>query len=160
MRYGKRTAVPVVAVTMMSGAFLAACGDGRSVEAFCSTMDEHRTAFTSQMDTAMGQGFGGLFTAGSAVGDLKHMWSDLSEVAPEDIRQDVESVAEVWTKQEENGSSGNWMGGDDDGDLQLGVDDTGQPVRGRQLRRGVPDVTLRRMCGTAFSPRPLRRVGG
>lgn len=117
----------LAAVTVLAGVGLTSCGDNRSVEAFCSTMDEHKDAFTSQMDTAMDQGFGGLLTAGSAVGDLKHMWNALSEVAPEDIQPDVESVAEVWTTQEENGSSGNWMGA-----VTTAVSNSGSMVRVNQ----------------------------
>ncbi|MDQ1084689.1 MULTISPECIES: hypothetical protein [Microbacterium] len=86
------------------------CAPTRSVEAFCSTMDKHKTAYLEQMNSADGGSLGGLFSAVGAVGDLKIMWDELATVAPSEIQADVESVAETWKKQEDNASNGNWLG--------------------------------------------------
>ncbi|MCJ1707122.1 hypothetical protein [Microbacterium sp. VKM Ac-2923] len=100
------TAAVLAAVTVAA----AGCAPTRSVEAFCSTMDKHKTAYLEQMNTADSGGLGGLFTAVGAVGDLKIMWDELATVAPSEIQPDVESVAETWKKQEDNASNGNWLG--------------------------------------------------
>lgn len=86
------------------------CAPARSVEAFCSTMDKHKTAYLEQMNSADGGSLNGLFTAVGAMGDLKIMWDELATVAPSEIQADVESVAETWKKQEDNASNGNWLG--------------------------------------------------
>lgn len=105
---GMRLTALTVAVAA-SAVMLTGCSAGRSIEAFCNTMEEHKEAYLEQMDAAQGAGLGGLLTAVSAVGDLKTMWKELAEVAPEDIRSDVESVSETWQKQEDNAASGDWL---------------------------------------------------
>jgi hypothetical protein len=42
---------------------------------------------------------GGLAATISALGDIQRMWEELAEVAPEDIRADVESVRDTSAKQ-------------------------------------------------------------
>lgn len=103
-------AIAAVALVSAAAACLTACsGSTRSVEAFCSTMEEHKQAYLGQMEAAQGAGIDGLLTAISAVGDLKLMWKELAEVAPSDIQTDVEAVSEAWQKQEDNAGAGNWM---------------------------------------------------
>ena len=99
-------AAVLTAVTVVT----AGCAPTRSVEAFCSTMDKHKTAYLEQMNTADSGSLGGLFTAVGAVGDLKIMWDELATVAPPEIQADVDSVAETWKRQEDNASNGNWLG--------------------------------------------------
>ena len=87
---------------------LAACsGTTRSVDSFCSVLDEHKTQYLEQMDAASGQGLAGIATAIGAIGDLKLMWKDLAEVAPADIQTDVEAVRDAWAKQEDD--AGDWQ---------------------------------------------------
>jgi len=103
-------AIAAVALVSAAAACLTACsGSTRSVEAFCSTMEEHKQAYLGQMEAAQGAGIDGLLTAISAVGDLKLMWKELAEVAPSDIQTDVEAVSEAWQKQEDNAGAGDWM---------------------------------------------------
>lgn len=102
--------IALVTVLVSSAAALAACsGSSRSVEAFCSTMYEHKDRYLEQMGVAQAGGVGGLITAISAVGDLKIMWKELADVAPDDIQADVESVSEAWQQQEDNAGSMDWM---------------------------------------------------
>ena len=98
--------VVLAAVTVVA----TGCAPTRSVEAFCSTMDKHKTTYLEQMNSADSGSLGGLFTAVGAMGDLKIMWDELAAVAPPEIQADVESVAETWKKQEDNASNGNWLG--------------------------------------------------
>lgn len=101
--------VGVAAVLITATAFLSACsGTNRSVEAFCSTMDTHKTRYLEQMSAAQSGGLGGLVTATSAVGDLKLMWRELADVAPSDIQTDTEAVRDAWEKQEDNAAQMDW----------------------------------------------------
>ncbi|WP_409048286.1 hypothetical protein AB2L57_05840 [Microbacterium sp. HA-8] len=104
-----RVIAAVALVSTAAGCLTACSGSTRSVEAFCSTMEEHKQAYLGQMEAAQGAGIDGLLTAISAVGDLKLMWKELAEVAPSDIQTDVEAVSEAWQKQEDNAGAGNWM---------------------------------------------------
>lgn len=86
---------------------LAACGDGRSPEAFCSTMETHKERYLAATDVALGNVERGdelgLLAGGAqmitAIGDLQVMWKDLAEVAPDDIRTDVEVIRDTTQEQ-------------------------------------------------------------
>lgn len=97
------TMTSLVALT----AGLAGCGSSRSVEAFCETHNNHKAQYLAAFDAANsamagGDFLAGLMGAGTAVGDLNTMWKDLAKVAPDDIRTDVEIVADGWAKQSES----------------------------------------------------------
>lgn len=102
-------AIAALATLATAVAVLTACGGSeRSVEAFCSTMDTHKQRYLEQMSVAQSGGIGGIFTAVSAVGDLKLMWRELAEVAPADIQADAEAVRDAWEKQEDNAAEMDW----------------------------------------------------
>lgn len=105
---------PIIALALLGLLPLAACGDGRSPEAFCSTMETHRERYLEATDAALGEvqrGDGAGLLAGSAqmvvaLGDLQVMWKDLADVAPDDIRSDVEVIRDATEKQLEAAGSG------------------------------------------------------
>lgn len=86
---------------------ISACGSGRSVEAYCSVLEEHKTQYLERFDEANEQladetleGFvSGLAGGMGAIGDLQQMWEELAEVAPEEIRADVETVRDNYADQ-------------------------------------------------------------
>lgn len=85
---------------------LTACGSGRSTEAFCDTLNEHKDRYLSSMEAAGGamedgDALAGLLGAASAIGDIAQMWSELAEVAPQEIQTDVEAIRDQWQKQDE-----------------------------------------------------------
>lgn len=95
----RRTAAAlVVAAVALSG-----CSAARTPKTFCATMDEHRVRYEQAMGEAqsiLGSGdlaglVGGVTRAASALGDIQLMWDDLVEVAPDDIRADVEIVRDT-----------------------------------------------------------------
>lgn len=51
----------------------------------------------------------GLFNTVSAIGDLKTMWKELADVAPEEIRADTEAVHNSWIKAEDAAVAGDYM---------------------------------------------------
>ncbi|GEM_PF-2479089 len=109
-----RTTLDVIALALavtVGAGVLAGCSSGpeRSVQAFCSTMDEHEQAYLDQMAAAQGEGLAGIFTATSAIGDLERMWADLADVAPADVQGDVEAVRDAWRKQEDAAADGDWQ---------------------------------------------------
>lgn len=106
--YQKAIIVTMAVVSCVST--LTGCSTGRSVEAFCNTMEKHKRAYLEQMGKAQGAGLDGLLKTAGAIGDIKIMWKELAKVAPEDIRADVESVSETWQKQEDRAASGDWFG--------------------------------------------------
>lgn len=108
MKRTQQVGVGVIAASIIAIA-LSGCGQERSAEAFCQTMEEHKQAYLSQMEGA-GASLEGIVSAAGAIGDLKIMWQDLAKVAPEEIRSDVESVSEAWQEQEDNATDGNWSG--------------------------------------------------
>lgn len=87
--------------------FLAGCGSDRSPEAFCEVMDTHRERYgdsTSEALRLMEGGdmaglLGGSVGMVQALGDLQLMWDDLVDVAPDDIRGDVEVVRDTTQEQ-------------------------------------------------------------
>lgn len=90
-------------------ALLPGCGSARSLEAYCATLEEHKDRYLSAMSEATAamemnslEGLvGGMAQAVTAMGDLRIMWAEIAEVAPEEIAADVEAVAESWEQQEE-----------------------------------------------------------
>lgn len=92
----------VAAGSLLMGS-LAACDDGRSVDAFCSVHDKYKDRYLTSMQAATeklnGQFLSGLLQGAAAIGDLSNMWNALADVAPDEIRSDAETVAERWQKQ-------------------------------------------------------------
>ena len=104
-------AISVVSAVLVGGLILtgAGCANSRSTAAYCAAMEKHKSRYLSAMDTATAAGgLGSLVQAAGAVGDLKVMWKDMAEAAPDDIRSDTEAVRDAWAKQEEAALSGNW----------------------------------------------------
>ena len=98
-----RGAIVAIAATLAC-VLTAGCGAGRSVESFCSTMDEHKTRYLGAMGQANqalegGDLLGGGAQAVSALGDLQRMWEDLAKVAPSDITSDVEAIRDAAEQQ-------------------------------------------------------------
>lgn len=102
-----RTTSRWTATALTAALVLTACGDGRSPAAFCDTMAEHRERYTAAMHSAQGQVgqgdaaglLGGTVQAFTALADLQVMWNELAEVAPEEIRVDVERIRDTSQKQ-------------------------------------------------------------
>lgn len=91
-------------------ATLSGCGTDRSAKAFCDTMQKHKDRYLQAMGDATKQVqkgdtagvVGGLAETVSALGDIQRMWEDLANVAPDEIRPDVESVRDTSAKQLDN----------------------------------------------------------
>lgn len=80
----------------------AGCGNQRSVENYCSTMVKHRDRYlTSMNDAGKSDVLSGLAKGLSAVADLRDMWKEMADVAPEEIRVDTEKVRDAYAKQVE-----------------------------------------------------------
>ncbi len=97
------------------------CAPLRSVEAYCDTMAKHRASYLGQMDLGGEVGLEDVLGAASAIGDLKVMWTELAEVAPEAIRVDSESVRDAWIAQEEAALKGDLFGAFGTGLLSAGA---------------------------------------
>lgn len=94
-------------VTMLAALLLvhvlSGCGAEKSPEAFCEVMDRHRERYedsTSEALRLMEGGdaaglLGGTVGMVQALGDLQLMWDELVDVAPDDIRADVEVVRDT-----------------------------------------------------------------
>lgn len=95
-----RAVVASVVALALAGSLLG-CAPTRSVEAYCAVLAEHKAASleaTSQLDGGSDL-IGGLVTLVAALGDVSRMCQEAAEVAPEEIRADVEAVAETWNAQ-------------------------------------------------------------
>ncbi|WP_159083675.1 hypothetical protein [Nocardioides terrigena] len=98
-----------MAVALVS-LLMTACGQERSAEAYCSTMDEYKKRYleawaSADEQASSGSALGaleGLSRGMGAMGDLAQMWEALSEVAPDEIRQDTESVRDAYESQLES----------------------------------------------------------
>nr|WP_296779014.1 hypothetical protein [Rhodococcus sp. (in: high G+C Gram-positive bacteria)] len=80
----------------------------RSAAQFCAVMDKHKSRYLANMETATDNignensavaVIAGLGQTAAALGDLTIMWDELSAVAPEDIRADVEKIAKNYSSQ-------------------------------------------------------------
>ncbi|OOP59417.1 hypothetical protein BMF89_20490 [Arthrobacter sp. SRS-W-1-2016] len=73
-------------------------------------MEKHKELYLSAMNSDPNgkNPLGSLLNAASAIGDLKSMWKDMADVAPDEIRSDTESVRDAWAKQEDAAVSGDW----------------------------------------------------
>lgn len=81
---------------------LVACAPTRSVEAYCAVMTEHKERYLTATDTALAADpLSGAVQLVSAVADLQAMFRQAAEVAPAEIADDVEQVAQYWAAQEE-----------------------------------------------------------
>lgn len=86
---------------ILLGGTTAACssvpgiGDGRSVEKYCAVMEKHKDRYETAMAEASASDdfLTGGAQALSALGDLNQMWSELSDVAPDEIRVPVAAAA-------------------------------------------------------------------
>ncbi|WP_027020924.1 hypothetical protein [Corynebacterium sputi] len=107
----RHSRIALAATLGLAAVTATACfGEKRSVAAFCNTIEKHQTRYTQQMDQAMASNsLDGLLSAGSAMGELKYLWSDLAKVAPKEIQADVEIVDESWHAQEQQALSGDWL---------------------------------------------------
>lgn len=90
----------VASVAVLVASLVGACAEDRSVEAFCETFDLHKERYLSAGNEAARQAEGGNVIGGaagiiSALGDLQIMWDELADVAPEDIRADVEAIRDA-----------------------------------------------------------------
>lgn len=104
---GRERTVRAAAVLGVVSMVLAGCGSERSPEAFCGTMDKHKERYLAAMDSATeslesgtaGGALAGLGGGLAAISDLQAMWEELADVAPEDIRVDVELIRDENQKQ-------------------------------------------------------------
>lgn len=107
----RTTSALAASVALALGAsLLTGCSEGRSAEAFCNTMATHRDRYLSAMNLGDSPDITDLLNAASAIGDLKVMWTELADVAPEEIRSDAEAVRDAWAAQEEAALGGNYLG--------------------------------------------------
>jgi len=89
---------------------LSGCGTERSAKAYCDVMQKHKERYLQAMADATSQVkkgdaagvVGGLAETVSALGDIQRMWDELAQVAPDEIRPDVESVRDTSAKQLDN----------------------------------------------------------
>ena len=109
-----RALAPALAALALSG-----CADGRSVEAFCTTLDSETRRLGEKYQAeadyveARAGGVEGLFiaagTALEAQGDIVALFDRLTDVAPSEIQADVEAVHGVLEEQVEAIRSGDFI---------------------------------------------------
>ena len=85
------------------------CGDDRSAEAFCDTMKSEKARILTGMQASedaadanpdeLAGMFGRLAGSLQGIGELRTYFAKLADVAPEEIRVDVEIVAESFNDQ-------------------------------------------------------------
>lgn len=80
---------------------LTGCSPGRSVEAYCGVISEHKDRYLTAMEEVNSTEnlLTGVTGFVSALGDLSQMWEEAAKVAPEDIQTDVEAVRDAWNEQ-------------------------------------------------------------
>lgn len=78
-----------------------ACSGGRSVEAYCDEVDDGFARMAANTDGSGGGGFDQFLVVVSNVGEMNRLLSRLADVAPDEIRSDVEAVADSWERQGE-----------------------------------------------------------
>lgn len=86
-------------------ATVTACSSGRSVEAFCGELDRGVAEMSGNSANATEDMTGQLMLALDNVGEFTRMLNRLADFAPEEIRGDMETVAESWSEQAEMMSS-------------------------------------------------------
>lgn len=94
-------------VLMAVSVLLAGCGTERSPAAFCGVMDKHKERYLAAMADSTqslesgttGGALAGIGGGLAAISDLQTMWKELAEVAPEQIRVDVELIRDENQKQ-------------------------------------------------------------
>jgi hypothetical protein len=86
---------------LVAAALLGACGTGRSVEAYCDTYSTRGEEFRQRYLTidAEADPLGAFAQLAAAPRDLATLFSDLAEVAPEEIRADVETLRDHFDQQ-------------------------------------------------------------
>lgn len=96
-----RSALVGGAVVALLTATLTACSPGRSVEAYCGVIAEHKERYLAAMGevNAGDNPLAGMVGMVSALGDLNRMWEEAAKVAPEEIQADVEAVRDAWASQ-------------------------------------------------------------
>lgn len=107
-RWARRTGCAVTFI-VLGCLLLSSCGQSRSAENYCSVLASHRERYLAAMGSAQGSvssqdalaALGGLAQAASALADLQQMWTDLAEVAPDEIRTDTEAVRDIGQKQQD-----------------------------------------------------------
>lgn len=68
---------------------------------FCGTLKRHKDRFEEAMAAAQStDALSGLVATAATLGDIKLMWSDLADVAPEEIRTDVRATRDAWKTSE------------------------------------------------------------
>ncbi len=97
----------VVAIATITG-----CGQSRSVESFCETYQNEKTAYLERYGggvTSTGDDltdvFNGILTLGSAMGDVIIIFEKLADVAPDEIAPDVEAIHESLERQRDSAGS-------------------------------------------------------
>lgn len=92
-----------VLVGLCLSAAAIACGDdGRTSEAFCTTLDDGIAAMGANLDTIDEGDFVSELGAGAAnLGEFTRVVHRLADVAPDEIRTDMEQAAEAWTAEAE-----------------------------------------------------------
>lgn len=96
------------AALVVVAAALAGCASEQNVEAFCGTMDEHKSSYLDQMSAGQEGGLVGLVTSVEAVQSVKVMWEAVDGVAPEEVDADVEAIRDAWQNQEALGADETW----------------------------------------------------
>lgn len=113
MRAGavRRGVFALVSCVGLATLTLGGCSDGRSVEAFCGVVGEHRDDYIAGMSAAAGSEdvLLGLLGAAGQIGSLKTMWIDLADVAPSEISSDVEVTRDAWNELESAALSGDFL---------------------------------------------------
>lgn len=105
--------------TSLAAASLTGCGGGapeRSAAAFCQTMRSEKERILAQLEetSAAGAASGDEFLAAlsglgasiQALGELRTYFQKLAKVAPEDIRTEIEIVAESYDQQVDDAGDG------------------------------------------------------
>lgn len=104
-------------------ALVTACGPGSTSSAgdstpppgtpaaYCAVMTKYKTRYLDQFATANAEmsntqdaagPIKGALYAVMAITDLAPMWSDMAKVAPPDIQQDTQRLADAWSKEMSN----------------------------------------------------------
>lgn len=94
-----RIVTALVIVTMLVGGCSTGSPTARSSKNYCAVVAKHKDRYLSAMSAASStNAITGLLSAIGAIGDLQNMWTELAQVAPEEIRVDTEAVKTAWDK--------------------------------------------------------------